>query len=143
MKRIAILGSTGSIGVSTLDVIARHPDRFEVVALCARSNAQKLAEQCIRFRPRYAVLVEPAAARQVRDRLNAANVGTEVLSSPGDIARMAALPEVDMVMAAIVGAAGLPEHEKAKNRDLIDGIPRILARAGYTMMRVQGENVDP
>ena len=108
MKRIAILGSTGSIGVSTLDVIARHPDRFEVVALCARSNAQKLAEQCIRFRPRYAVLVEPAAARQVRDRLNAANVGTEVLSSPGDIARMAALPEVDMVMAAIVGAVGLP-----------------------------------
>ena len=84
MKRIAILGSTGSIGVSTLDVIARHPDRFEVVALCARSNAQ------------------------VRDRLNAANVGTEVLSSPGDIALMAALPEVDMVMAAIVGAAGLP-----------------------------------
>jgi 1-deoxy-D-xylulose-5-phosphate reductoisomerase len=108
MKRIAILGSTGSIGVSTLDVIARHPDRFEVVALCARSNAQKLAEQCIRFRPRYAVMIEPAAARQVRDRLRAANVGTEVLSSPGDIERMAALPEADMVMAAIVGAAGLP-----------------------------------
>jgi 1-deoxy-D-xylulose-5-phosphate reductoisomerase len=108
MKRIAILGSTGSIGVSTLDVIGRHPDRFEVVALCARSNAQKLAEQCIRFRPRYAVMIEPAAARQVRERLRAANVGTEVLFSPGDIARMAALPEVDMVMAAIVGAAGLP-----------------------------------
>jgi 1-deoxy-D-xylulose-5-phosphate reductoisomerase len=108
MKRIAILGSTGSIGVSTLDVIGRHPDRFEVVALCARRNAQKLAEQCIRFRPRYAVMIEPAAARQVRDRLRAANVGTEVLFSPGDIARMAALPEVDMVMAAIVGAAGLP-----------------------------------
>jgi 1-deoxy-D-xylulose-5-phosphate reductoisomerase len=108
MKRIAILGSTGSIGVSTLDVIARHPDRFEVVALCARSNAQKLAEQCIRFRPRYAVMAEPAAARQVRDRLRAVNVGTEVLSASGDIARMAALPEVDMVMAAIVGAAGLP-----------------------------------
>ena len=108
MKRIAILGSTGSIGVSTLDVIARHPERFEVVALCARSNAQKLVEQCIRFSPRYAVMIEPAAARQVRDRLRAANVGTEVLSSPGDIERMAALPEVDMVMAAIVGAVGLP-----------------------------------
>jgi 1-deoxy-D-xylulose-5-phosphate reductoisomerase len=108
MKRIAILGSTGSIGVSTLDVVARHPERFEVVALCARSNAQKLAEQCIRFRPRYAVMIEPAAARQVRDRLGAANVGTEVLCSPGDIERMAALSEVDMVMAAIVGAAGLP-----------------------------------
>src|SRR5450759_4889251 len=108
MKRIAILGSTGSIGVSTLDVIARHPDRFEVVALCARSNAQKLVEQCIRFSPRYAVMIEPVAARQVRDQLRAANVGTEVLSSPGDIERMAALPEVDMVMAAIVGAVGLP-----------------------------------
>jgi 1-deoxy-D-xylulose-5-phosphate reductoisomerase len=108
MKRIAILGSTGSIGVSTLDVIARHPDRFEVVALCARSNAQKLAEQCIRFRPRFAVMTEPAAARQLRDRLRVENVGTEVLSSPGDIARVAALAEVDMVMAAIVGAAGLP-----------------------------------
>jgi 1-deoxy-D-xylulose-5-phosphate reductoisomerase len=108
MKRIAILGSTGSIGVSTLDVIARHPDRFEVLALCAHSSAQRLAEQCIRFRPRYAVMIEPAAARQVRDQLRAANVGTEVLSSAGDIERMAALPEVDMVMAAIVGAAGLP-----------------------------------
>ena len=107
MKRIVILGSTGSIGVSTLDVIARHAARFEVIALTARHNAQKLAEQCAKFRPRYAVMLDVRGAQQVRDRLREGGIATEVLSSAADLERVVALDEVDMVMAAIVGAAGL------------------------------------
>ena len=126
MKRIAILGSTGSIGVSTLDVVARHPERFEVIALSARSNVEKLIEQCVQFRPRYALLLDQSAAPQARVKLRAARVATELLSSPDDLLRIAALAEVDMVMAAIVGAAGLPAVLSA-------------ARAGKTILLANKE----
>ena len=126
MKRIAILGSTGSIGVSTLDVVARHPERFEVIALSARSNVEKLIEQCVQFRPRYALLLDQSAAQQARVKLRAAHVTTELLSSPDDLLRIAALAEVDMVMAAIVGAAGLPAVLSA-------------ARAGKTILLANKE----
>jgi 1-deoxy-D-xylulose-5-phosphate reductoisomerase len=104
---LTILGSTGSIGVNTLDVVARHPDRFRVVALSANTHAQRLLEQCIRFRPRYAAIVDRAAARGLRDRLRAAGLDTEVLAGSGSLEEIARLSEVDTVMAAIVGAAGL------------------------------------
>jgi 1-deoxy-D-xylulose-5-phosphate reductoisomerase len=107
VQSLTILGSTGSIGVSTLDVVARHPDRFRVVALSAHTHVDRLFEQCARFRPRYAVAVEGTAAVTLRERLRAAGLGTEVLSGADALDDIARLPEVDSVMAAIVGAAGL------------------------------------
>ncbi|HEX4943990.1 MAG TPA: 1-deoxy-D-xylulose-5-phosphate reductoisomerase [Usitatibacteraceae bacterium] len=108
MKRLTILGSTGSIGESTLDVVARHPDRFEVVALAARRGHEKLAAQCERFAPRYAAMADEAAAERLRAALRARGIATEVLAGPDSLERVAALPETDAVMAAVVGAAGLP-----------------------------------
>jgi 1-deoxy-D-xylulose-5-phosphate reductoisomerase len=108
MKRLAILGSTGSIGESTLDVVARHPGRFEVVALAARSSHEKLAAQCERFAPRYAAMADEAAAERLRAALRAKSSPTEVLAGAASLEHVAALAEVDAVMAAVVGAAGLP-----------------------------------
>ncbi|MBX3606311.1 MAG: 1-deoxy-D-xylulose-5-phosphate reductoisomerase [Piscinibacter sp.] len=105
--QVCILGSTGSIGTSTLDVIARHPGRFEVFALTGASRVDELAEQCLRWRPRFAALPDVERARALRERLAAADVPTEVLAGPAALVELAAHPEVDAVMAAIVGAAGL------------------------------------
>ncbi|HSM98137.1 MAG TPA: 1-deoxy-D-xylulose-5-phosphate reductoisomerase [Gallionella sp.] len=107
MQHITILGSTGSIGTSTLDVVARHPDRFSIVALTANSQADLLFGQCRQFKPRYAVLLDEAAAVQLRQRVRDAGLATEVLSGMAALEQVAVLPEVDAVMAAIVGAAGL------------------------------------
>ncbi|HEX6828597.1 MAG TPA: 1-deoxy-D-xylulose-5-phosphate reductoisomerase [Burkholderiales bacterium] len=90
-----------------MDVVARHPGRFQVFALTARNHAERLAEQCLRFRPRYAVLLDEGAARELRRRLGAADATTEVLAGAAALDQVAADPDVDMVMAAIVGAAGL------------------------------------
>ncbi len=106
MKTLTILGSTGSIGVSTLDVVARNPDRFRVAALSANSGDERMAEQCIAWQPRHAVMADAAAAERLRGRL-AGRCDTEVLAGAEGLARIASLPEVDQVMAAIVGAAGL------------------------------------
>jgi 1-deoxy-D-xylulose-5-phosphate reductoisomerase len=107
-QRVCILGATGSVGTSTLDVIKRHPERFEVFALTAHSRVDELFQQCITWKPRFAVLSEAAQARALRDRLQAQGVATEVLAGPAALCELAAHPEVDSVMAAIVGAAGLP-----------------------------------
>jgi len=106
-QRVCILGATGSVGTSTLDVIGRHPERFEVFALTAQSRVDELFEQCLTWKPRFAVLPEPAQARALRERLQAHGVPTEVLAGPAALCELAAHPEVDSVMAAIVGAAGL------------------------------------
>jgi 1-deoxy-D-xylulose-5-phosphate reductoisomerase len=108
MKRLAILGSTGSIGASTLDVVARHPGRFEVVALAAARNVERLAAQCIEHRPRHAVMTDVDAASRLRERLAVQAPEIEVHGGCAELERVAALPETDAVMAAIVGAAGLP-----------------------------------
>ncbi|MGA9666993.1 MAG: 1-deoxy-D-xylulose-5-phosphate reductoisomerase [Gallionella sp.] len=107
MRHITILGSTGSIGTSTLDVVARHPDRFRIVALTANSRADLLFQQCRQFKPRYAVMLDSAAAAELRRRVREAGLDTEVLSGAAALEEVAVLPEVDAVMAAIVGAAGL------------------------------------
>lgn len=107
MQGVAILGSTGSIGASTLDVLGRHPQSYRVVALGARRDHATLFAQCKEHRPRYAVLVEEDAARQLRERLKAEGLKTEVLSGSAALADIAGLESVDTVMAAIVGAAGL------------------------------------
>ncbi|MET3513262.1 1-deoxy-D-xylulose-5-phosphate reductoisomerase [Pseudacidovorax sp. 1753] len=104
---MTILGATGSVGTSTLDVIARHPDRYEVFALTAATRVDELAAQCLRFRPRFAVMADELAARDLASRLEAAQLSTRVLSGPQALDEVAAHPDVDAVMAAIVGAAGL------------------------------------
>lgn len=106
-QRVAILGSTGSIGTSTLDVLARHPQRFEVYALTASTQVDLLAQQCLQFRPSYAVMADEARAAQLAERLKAAGSLTQVLGGAAALAEVAAHAEVDAVMAAIVGAAGL------------------------------------
>ncbi len=107
MKGICVLGATGSIGISTLDVVGRHPDRYRVVALTAHRDADRLAEQCRRHRPALAVLADAAAAPRLRALLADMDQPPEILAGPAALAQVAALPEVDIVMAAIVGAAGL------------------------------------
>ena len=108
MKGITVLGATGSIGVSTLDVLARHPLRYRVVALTANRQVERLLEQCLAHRPRYAVMVDEAAAERLAAGLRDKGCDTEVLSGVDGLEKVASLQEVDYVMAAIVGAAGLP-----------------------------------
>jgi len=108
MKRVTILGATGSIGVSTLDVLSRHPEQFEVVALAANRRVDVMFDQCLKFDPRYAVLADETAAQVLAERLSRA--GREhitVLAGDSGLQTVASLSEVDLVMAAIVGAAGL------------------------------------
>ncbi|PZN33983.1 MAG: 1-deoxy-D-xylulose-5-phosphate reductoisomerase [Proteobacteria bacterium] len=106
--RVAVLGSTGSIGLSTLDVLERNRDRYRVFALAAHSSREQLREQCLRHAPAFAALADPEAAQRLADDLLAAGSPTRVLAGPEALAEIAAHPEVDAVMAAIVGAAGLP-----------------------------------
>jgi 1-deoxy-D-xylulose-5-phosphate reductoisomerase len=106
-QRVCVLGSTGSIGVNTLDVLSRHPERYEVVALSAMSRVDELLAQCQQWQPRFAVMPEREAAARLRERLREAGSATEVLDGAAALADIAAHPDVDTVMAAIVGAAGL------------------------------------
>ncbi|KMN31719.1 1-deoxy-D-xylulose 5-phosphate reductoisomerase [Chromobacterium sp. LK1] len=105
---IVVLGATGSVGVNTLDVVARHPECYRVVALSGNLQVQRLFEQALQFRPAYVVTGDAASADVLRGRLDEAGVETEVLHGPAALVQVAALPEADVVMAAIVGAAGLP-----------------------------------
>ncbi len=107
MIGVTVLGSTGSIGVSTLDVLARHPGQYRVVALSANRQVARMREQCLACRPRYAVMMDEAAAAQLREQLREGGCDTEVLCGMEHLEAIAALPETDYVMAAIVGAAGL------------------------------------
>lgn len=107
ISHLTILGSTGSIGTSTLDVVARHPERYRILALTAQCQDNILLEQCIRFAPRYAVLMDEGAAMRLEQRIAGAGLNVEVLCGAAALERVASLPEVDTVVAAIVGAAGL------------------------------------
>lgn len=108
LQRLTILGSTGSIGLSTLDVVARHPDRYQVFALSAHGQLDKLVAQCAQFRPRHAVLADPARLHELRERLAVAGLA-DIEASAGvqALEYVASHAEVDAVMAAIVGAAGM------------------------------------
>ena len=107
LQRLTILGSTGSIGTSTLDVVARHPGRFEVFALTASRQVDLMWQQCQIFRPQHAVMVDPVAAADLAQRVRAAGLPIEVHSGSTALDDVASHAEVDVVMAAIVGAAGL------------------------------------
>ena len=106
-KRIAILGSTGSIGVSTLDVLARHPDQFEVYALTASTRVDEMLTQCLRFKPAFAVMASQAHGAELQQRCALAGLSTRVLIGAAHLSTVASDDSVDIVMAAIVGAAGL------------------------------------
>ncbi len=108
VQRLAVLGSTGSVGCSTLEVVARHPERFQVVGLSAFRRVDTLLEQCRRFKPRVAVVPDEAAAKRLRGLLATAGIDTDVQVGAEALCDLAAAADVDSVMAAIVGAAGLP-----------------------------------
>ncbi len=108
VQRLAILGSTGSVGTSTLDVVARHPERFQVVGLTSHQRVDLLVQQCLQFKPRVAVVLSDARAAEVRAALASQGLKTEVQSGPQALCELAQASDVDSVMAAIVGAAGLP-----------------------------------
>lgn len=107
MKQITILGSTGSIGTSTLSVIENNPDEYQVLALVAGKNANKMAQQCVTFQPKYAVMSDEQSANQLRQLLANTSCKTEILSGSHAINEIAALDEADQVMSAITGVAGL------------------------------------
>ena len=152
-ERVCVLGSSGSVGVSTLDVLARHRERYEVFALAAHSSVAALFAQCRRFLPRYAALADAGAARDLRARLAAAGLVTEVLDGPRALGEIAAHDEVDVVMAAVVGAAGMPAALAAAeagkrlllaNKEALVTAGRLFmqaaARAGAALLPVDSEH---
>ncbi len=126
-RMVSVLGSTGSIGVNTLDVIARHPEQFGVYALAANSSVDTMLAQCLAFEPHYAVMMNEAAADTLREKLPTA-CPTEVLQGEEGLSAVVTAPAVDAVMAAIVGAAGLPSTLAA-------------ARAGKTLLLANKESL--
>jgi 1-deoxy-D-xylulose-5-phosphate reductoisomerase len=142
IQKLCILGSTGSIGTSTLDVIRRHPQRYSVIALCAHHQIDRLFEQCLEFQPRYAVVADAALAQKLSARLVAAKCASVVEWGPEALVRMAELPEVDTVMAAIVGAAGLKPTLAAvlAGKKILLANKEALVMAGPLFMRAVREH---
>ncbi|TNF54346.1 MAG: 1-deoxy-D-xylulose-5-phosphate reductoisomerase [Burkholderiales bacterium] len=137
---ICVLGSTGSIGTNTLDVVTRHPERFVVHSLTASTQIDLMARQCLEFRPRFAVMGSAEAARSLRERIRGDLPSTEVLHGPQALCDVAAAPEVDAVMAAIVGAAGLPPAlaaAKAGKRLLLANKEALVVGAEHFMQAVR------
>lgn len=141
-QNITILGSTGSIGVSTLDVIRRHPERYQAFALCAHSQIDKLFEQCLEFQPRFAVVRDATLAAQLAERCRIAGVQTEVRHGVNALIDMSSWPEVDSVMAAIVGSAGLePTLAAARaGKRVMLANKEVLVMAGELFMRAVHEH---
>jgi 1-deoxy-D-xylulose-5-phosphate reductoisomerase len=142
VQKLTILGSTGSIGVNTLDVVRRHPQRYRIIALCAHSQIDRLFDQCVEFKPRFAVVRDAQLAHGLQSRLNAVSCATQVESGPQALVRMSELPEVDSVMAAIVGAAGLPPTLAAalSGKRVLLANKEALVMAGPVFMRAVREN---
>ncbi len=142
VQNLTILGSTGSIGVSTLDVIRRHSQRYRVIALCAHNQIDRLFDQCLEFQPRFAVVRDAGLAVQLRKRLAEVNCSTLVEFGSEALVRMAELPEVDVVMAAIVGAAGLRSTLAAAvaGKKVLLANKEALVMAGPVFMRAVREN---
>ncbi len=142
IQNITVLGSTGSIGMSTLDVIRRHPDRFHVFALCAHSQVASLFAQCLEFRPEFAVVRDAQLAAQLAELCRSAGLLTEVKYGVEALIEMSAAPEVDSVMAAIVGAAGLePTLAAARaGKKLMLANKEVLVMAGELFMHAVREH---
>ncbi len=151
--RVAVLGSTGSIGTNTLDVIARHPDRFEVVALAAATQVDLMLAQCARFKPRVAVMASAPHALELDRKIKLEGLPTQVDLAPDAIEIVASCDDVDAVMAAIVGAAGLAPclaAARAGKRLLLankealvvggDVFMRAVAEGGATLLPIDSEH---
>lgn len=148
MQNLTILGSTGSIGISTLDVVARHPDKYRVFALTAFRQVELLFRQCMQFKPDFAVLLDEVAAVQLRALLREAGSTTEVLRGVDALTQVCIAPEVNAVMAAIVGAAGMrPTLAAAKaGKKILLANKETLVMAGNVFMdavRVSGSALLP
>ena len=148
MQNLTILGSTGSIGTSTLDVVARHPDRFQVFALTAYRQVDLLFKQCVQFQPKFAVLLDEVAVAQMRALVRDAGLKVEVLSGVAALEQVCVASEVDAVMAAIVGAAGLrPTLAAARaGKKILLANKETLVMAGNVFMdavRVSGSALLP
>jgi len=142
VKGVCILGSTGSIGASTLDVVERHPGHYRVIALTANRDAERMAAQCRRLRPAFAVMADAEAAARLRDLLSGPVSPPEVLAGSPALETVASLPEVDYVMAAIVGAAGLlPTLAAAKaGKHILLANKEALVVAGQLLMSAVAHN---
>ena len=139
-QRLTVLGSTGSIGTSTLDVVARHPERFEVFALSAATQVDLLLAQCAQFRPRYAVMASAPHAAALADKLNANGLPTQVIQTQDALEMIASHDDVDAVMAAIVGAAGLAPclaAARAGKRLLLANKEALVVGGGLFMQTVR------
>lgn len=137
-RHLTILGATGTIGLNTLEVVAMHPERFEVVALTGHNQIKRLAAQCRQFKPRYAVVLDEVRARELRHLL--ADTHTEVLCGARALEEVASLPEVDTVMAAIVGAAGLRPAlaaARAGKRILLANKETLVMAGGFFMQAMR------
>lgn len=142
VKNIALLGATGSIGLSTLDVIARHPDKYRAAALSANSKVDELLNLCAKFKPDIAVITEPACYPALRDGLKNLGLATRAMCGTQALNEIAAAPEFDTVLAAIVGAAGMPSTlaaAKAGKRLLLANKESVVV-AGEILMRTAREN---
>ncbi len=142
MRTLTVLGSTGSVGVSTLDVVRRHPGKYRIAALCAHSQQDRLFEQCLEFKPTYAVLGKIECAVELQERLRRAGSLTKVEYGEAALEKMASLPEADTVMAAIVGAAGLlPALAAARaGKRILLANKEALVMAGAVFMRAVKEH---
>lgn len=139
-QRLTVLGSTGSIGTSTLDVVARHPERFEVFALSAATQVDLLLAQCAQFRPRYAVMASAPHAAALAEKLQTNSLPTQVIQSQDALEMIASHDEVDAVMAAIVGAAGLAPclaAARAGKRLLLANKEALVVGGGLFMQTVR------
>ena len=139
-QRLTVLGSTGSIGTSTLDVVARHPERFEVFALSAATQVDLLLAQCAQFRPRYAVMASAPHAGALAEKLQANDLPTQVIQAQDALEMIASHDDVDVVMAAIVGAAGLAPclaAARAGKRLLLANKEALVVGGGLFMQTVR------
>ena len=139
-QRLTVLGSTGSIGTSTLDVVARHPERFEVFALSAATQVDLLLAQCAQFRPRYAVMASAPHAAALAEKLQANSLPTQVIQAQDALEMIASHDDVDAVMAAIVGAAGLAPclaAARAGKRLLLANKEALVVGGGLFMQTVR------
>ena len=141
-QNITVLGSTGSIGASTLDIIRRHPGRYRAYALCAHRQVDKLFAQCLEFRPAFAVVQDQALAADLAARCRAAGLPTQIRFGVDSLVELSSAPEVDAVMAAIVGAAGLePTLAAARaGKKVMLANKEVLVMAGELFMRAVREH---
>ena len=145
MQGLTVLGATGSIGQSTLDVVRRHPDRYRVVALTAHRQVERLVADCLEFKPLLAAVGDESTAAEVRQRLQAAGSAVEVLWGEAAMVSAATLPEADMVMAAIVGAAGLAPTLAAAQvgKRILLANKEVLVMAGELFMQAVQQSGAP